>query len=141
MASPIASYTADNIDLLSADDNMAVFGLRHLGAGGGHSLQGSIEDARIYDRALGAEEIEQLEPRKESAIKPYAWWTFEEGHQTDRIGRFPVNALSGGAVIKGGRLILPNDGATLIAGQPRPCETSRRGRKRRPCRPIRRRTG
>ena len=30
---PYASYTASNIDLLSAEDNMAVFGLRHLRRG------------------------------------------------------------------------------------------------------------
>jgi sucrose-6-phosphate hydrolase SacC (GH32 family) len=112
---PYTSYTASNIDLLSAEDNMAVFGLRHQGAGTGQTLLGSIEDARIYARALGIEEIRQLKPKKESAIKPYAWWTFEKGRETDRMGRFPVNALSGGAAIEGGRLVLPNEGATLIA--------------------------
>jgi hypothetical protein len=95
---------------------MAVFGLRHLGAGGGHSLQGSITDARIYDRALSVKEIKQLEPREKSAVKPYAWWTFEKGQETNRMGRFPVNALSGGATIEGGRLLLPNEFAALIAG-------------------------
>ena len=105
---PYASYEANNIDLLSAEDNMAVFGLRHVGAATGQTLRGSIEDARIYDRALSAEEIKQLEPKKESAIKPYAWWTFEKGKETDRMGRFPVNNLSGGARIEGGRLLLPN---------------------------------
>jgi beta-fructofuranosidase len=112
---PYASYTANNIDLLSARDNMAVFGLRHLGAGTGQTLRGSIEDARIYDRALSVEEIKRLEPKKQSAVKPYAWWTFEKGKETDRMGRFPVNDLSGGATIENGRLLLPNEGATLIA--------------------------
>jgi beta-fructofuranosidase len=112
---PYASYTASNIDLLSPEDNMAVFGLRHHGAGTGQTLQGSIEDARIYDRALSVEEIKQLAPKKESAIKPYAWWTFENGQETDRMGRFPANDLSGGAKIEGGRLVLPTDGATLTA--------------------------
>ncbi len=91
---PYASYEASNIDLLSARDNMAVFGLRHEGAGTGQTLRGLIEDARIYDRALTADEIKKLEPKKESVIKPFAWWTFEKGKETDRMGRFPVNHLT-----------------------------------------------
>ena len=111
---PYASYEASNEDLLKTQ-NQAVFGLRHEGAGTDQTLKGSIEDARIYDRALTADEIKKLEPKKESVIKPYAWWTFEKGMETDRMGRFPVNTLSDGAKIEGGRLVLASDGATLIA--------------------------
>ena len=110
-----ASYEAGSIDLLSAQDNMVIFGLRHPQAGDGESLKGSIADARIYDRALSAAELKALEPRKESAIKPFAWWTFEKGRASDRMGRFPVNNLSGGAKIAGRRLILETKNATLIA--------------------------
>ncbi|MFN4873571.1 MAG: LamG domain-containing protein, partial [Akkermansiaceae bacterium] len=88
-----ASYEAKNIDLLGTNDTIAVFGLRHPGIGSSNNLNGSIDDARIYDRALTADEIRKLEPNKESAIKPYAWWTFEKGMETDRMGRFPVNNL------------------------------------------------
>lgn len=113
-----ASYEARNADLLKTQ-NQAVFGMRHEGAGPTQTLRGSIEEARIYDKALSAEEIRKLETNKESAIKPYAWWTFEKGMETDRMGRFPVNTLSGGARIEGGRLVLASDGATLIAaGKP-----------------------
>ena len=111
---PYASYEASNIDLLSASDNQAVFGSRH-GAGRGQHLQGSIADARIYDKALSADEIKKLEPRKESAIKPYAWWTFEKGRETDRMGRFPINSLASGAKIEDGRLVLQTWPAVLIA--------------------------
>jgi beta-fructofuranosidase len=114
---PCASYEANNIDLLGAKDNIAVFGLRHQGTGSGHNLQGSIDDARIYDRALTADEIRQLEPNKESAIKPYAWWTFDNGRETDRMGRFPVNNLNGGAKIEGGRLILTQNGELTAAAK------------------------
>ncbi len=110
-----ASYEASNIDLLSAQDNMAVFGLRHEGAGTGQTLQGSIEDARIYDQALTAAETRRLEPNQESELKPYAWWPFEKGKETDRMGRFPVNNLDGGAKIEDGRLVLPTATAALIA--------------------------
>lgn len=112
---PYASYPARNIDLLSSKDNIAVFGLRHVGAGTGQTLRGLIHDARVYDRALTAAEIKALEPRKASAIEPYAWWTFEKGKEADRTGRFPVNILEGGAEIADG-LHLPTEGATLIAG-------------------------
>jgi sucrose-6-phosphate hydrolase SacC (GH32 family) len=112
---PSATYEANNIDLLSAKDNMAVFGLRHLGATTGQNLQGQIEDARIYDRALTVEEIQRLEPDQESAIRPYAWWTFGKGKEADLMGRFPVNNLAGGAKIQGGRLLLQTDAAVLIA--------------------------
>jgi sucrose-6-phosphate hydrolase SacC (GH32 family) len=111
---PYASYEANNEDLLKSQ-NQAVFGLRHEGAGPTQTLKGSIEEARIYDKALTADEIKKLETNKESAIKPYAWWTFEKGMETDRTGRFPVNTLSGGAKIEGGRLVLASDGGTLIA--------------------------
>ena len=111
---PYASYEAANIDLLSPKGNMAVFGLRHWGAASGH-LQGSIADARIYDRALTADEIKGLALKKESGIKPYAWWTFEKGQETDRTGRFPYNELLGGARIEGGRLILEGVGSVLTA--------------------------
>ncbi len=114
---PCASYEANNIDLLAAKDTIAVFGLRHQGTGSGNNLQGSIDDARIYDRALPADEIRQLEPNKESAIKPYAWWTFEKGMETDRMGRFPINNLDGGAKIEGGRLILTQNGELIAAAK------------------------
>jgi hypothetical protein len=110
-----ASYESGSIDLLGATENMVIFGLRHPQAGDGESLKGSIADARIYDRALSAADLKALGPKKESSIKPYAWWTFEKGREADRMGRFPVNNLSGGARIKGGRLILESRDATLIA--------------------------
>ena len=112
---PYASYDAMNVDLLGAMDNRAVFGLRHVGATTSQHLQGTIEDARIYDRALTAGEIKELRPNQPSEIKPYAWWTFEPGKETDRTGRFPINSLSGGAKIEGGRLLLHTDEAVLVA--------------------------
>jgi sucrose-6-phosphate hydrolase SacC (GH32 family) len=114
---PYASYEANNIDLLSAKDNMAVFGLRHEGAGTGQTLRGSIDDARIFDRALTTDEIKKLQPNQPSEIKPYAWWTFEKGKETDLTGRFPFNHLAGGAKIEGGRLILQEDGELIAAAQ------------------------
>jgi len=69
----LTSYQAKNIDLLSPENNIAVFGLRHVGAGGGQ-ISGAIEDARIYGKALTLDEIKSLRPNKRSKIEPYAWW-------------------------------------------------------------------
>jgi hypothetical protein len=110
-----AGYEAKNIDLLTSQANVAVFGLRHLGAESGQTFQGTIEEARIYDRALSSDEIRELALNQPSAVTPYAWWTFEKGQETDRVGRFPVNSLTGGARIENGRLVLEKGGATLLA--------------------------
>jgi sucrose-6-phosphate hydrolase SacC (GH32 family) len=112
-----ADYAAANIDLLSAPDNIAVFGLRHEGATTRQTLAGKIEDARIYDRALTQAEISALRPDQPSTIKPYAWWTFEPGQETDRAGRFAINVLSGGAKIEDGMLKLQS-GGKLVAHMP-----------------------
>ena len=146
-----AGYEADNIDLLSPKDNIAVFGLRHVGAATGQTFQGSIEEARIYDRALTLEELKTLGPNEPSEIKPWACWTFEKGRETDVSGRFPINTLSNGARIEGGRLVLDANGATLVAaakampvnsdGSPRWRMICPRNPKLPPCRRPRRRIG
>jgi len=112
-----ASYRANNIDLLSLNGNQAVFGLRHEGAGTGQPLRGFIEDARIYDRALTVDEIRALKPRQPSEAKPYAWWTFEKGRETDLMRRFPFNRLAGGARIEGGRLVLGQNGSLIASSR------------------------
>lgn len=109
------SYQAQNIDLLSPINNMVVFGRRHMGSGSGQTLQGSIEDARIYDRALTTAEINLLKPKIQGKNKPFAWWTFDKGAETDRMGRFPANTLVGGAKISGGKLILETNGSAMYA--------------------------
>ncbi len=112
---PYAAYTAQNIDLLKAVNHIAVFGLRHIGAGSG-TFAGMIEDARIYGRALTAAEIQSLKPNVASDIKPLAWWDFEGNSVKDRAGHFTHHALTGGAKFKGGRLVLDGTG-TLVAAR------------------------
>jgi beta-fructofuranosidase len=110
---PYASYKAKNIDLLSGKDNVAVFGVRHIDGTG--SIGGAIEDARIYDRALTADELGALEPNRESSVKPYAWWDFSGDKLVDRTGRYPHAKLVG-AKLKNGRLIL-GEGAMVCAAR------------------------
>jgi len=101
-----SSHTAENIDLLTPENSIAVFGLRHVGAGTGQRFCGAIEDARIYARALKPEELQTLRPNEPSKIQPYAWWDFQGEKVNDRAGRFPGSAMAGGAKLEGGKLIL-----------------------------------
>lgn len=81
-----------------------LIGPRHLG--NANCFAGRIDDARIYDHALAAEEIAALQPNVEGAIKPWAWWTFDDAVAKDRIGRFASSQLLGGAKVEGGTLVL-----------------------------------
>ncbi len=110
-----ASYKTQNVDLLKAENHIAVFGLRHVGAGTGTPFVGSIEDARIYERALTAQEIQSLRPNEASDIKPLAWWDFEGEAVKDRAGHFTHHAAVGGTKVKGGRLLLDGTGYLVVA--------------------------
>ncbi|NIP25299.1 MAG: hypothetical protein GWN67_07455 [Phycisphaerae bacterium] len=109
-----ASYQAKNIDLLSPENNIAVFGLRHVGAGGGQ-ISGDIEDARIYAKALSLDEIKSLRPNKKSKIEPYAWWDFEGDKVRDRAGRFAHSRMKNGARLANGKLVLDEDSVVVAA--------------------------
>jgi len=109
---PLADYPANNVDLLSIDNHIAVFGLRHLGMSGLTPLAGMIEDARIYDRALTQDEIQSLKANEASDIKPLAWWDFEGTEPKDRAGHFTHTAASGTPKIENGRLVL--DGKSYL---------------------------
>lgn len=108
-----ASYQAKNIDLLSPENNIAVFGLRHVGAGGG-KISGAIEDARIYRKALTVDEIKSLQPNKKSKIEPYAWWDFEGDKVEDHAGRFAHSRMKNGAKLADGKLVL-GENSVLVA--------------------------
>ena len=117
---PYASYRTKNIDLLSGKDNIAVFGLRHVGGSG--SIGGSIEDARIYAKALTVNELNLLKPNNKSTIEPYAWWDFEGDTIKDRQGVFAENVLRGGAKVADGKLVLGAN-ASLVSSRPYVPET------------------
>lgn len=100
------------------EDWYAVLGVRYLGQGGPIGfLGGSVEEARLYDRALDAATLAALSPapalEPASTPAPLAQWTFEDGTARDVRGWFPPAALHGGASISGGRLRL--DGRTGYA--------------------------
>jgi len=109
------SYKAENIDLLNSNTNVVVFGLSHFGGGG--SISGAIEDARIYSEALSPEELKLLQPNKPSRIKPYAWWDFEGDEVLDRTGRYANHNFGEweDVEINSGKLIFRNHGLMIAA--------------------------
>ena len=83
---------------------VAVMGLRHLTASDRACLAGAVEDARIYNIALSADQMSKLEANKPSDPMPMAWWSFENGEAGDRMGVFSESLLIGNARIDRGRL-------------------------------------
>lgn len=106
-------YKAQNIDLLSSDENCVVFGLRHLGGEGYVSAE--IEDARIYAKVLSPEELNSLEPDVASAMEPYAWWDFEGDEYIEKTGRYSYHnpGEAEDVALKNGRLELQKWGSLI----------------------------
>jgi len=102
--------------------SVVVIGKRHRRAGEPCFLEGSVDDARVYDRALAPSELAALRPNAASGPndRPWAWWTFDDGEAKERTGRFLLSQLSGGARIENGKLVLDGVDGTLIAKSGRP---------------------
>jgi hypothetical protein len=101
-----ADYTMQEAPAAFGPDDTVLIGRRHLRAGGAACFSGVIDDARIYDRALTAEQIASLRPNLSSDPKPWAWWTFENGRAEDLMGTFQAGELVGRAHVVQGRLVL-----------------------------------
>jgi len=96
-------------------DSVVMFGRRHIVAADQSCFRGRIDDARVYDKALTAEQITDLKPNKASDLKPVAWWTFEVGRAGDRMGNYSDTFLTGGAEIADGHLVLAGKEPVMIA--------------------------
>jgi len=95
------------------DDATVLIGLRYIGEMGEIGFfTGAIEDVRIYDTALSAQQIGALVPNKPSDPKPLGWWTFEDGKADDIMKRFPASRLEGNALVADGKLVL--DGSSYL---------------------------
>ncbi|MHC4253714.1 MAG: LamG domain-containing protein, partial [Planctomycetota bacterium] len=112
-----AEYTTGGSPVAFSTKSVVLMGLRHLDAGGARMFAGSVDDARIYNAALDAEEIASLRPNKPSARKPLGWWDFENGKPEDAMKTFPAGKLLGGARISRGRLHLDGRGAYMVVGK------------------------
>ncbi len=109
-----SSYKIDKPQKFGSD-SVVMFGRRHLDAADTSCFHGRIDDARIYNKALTAQQIAELKPNKPSDIQPLAWWTFEDGQAADRMGNFPEAYLSGGAKIAGNHLVLEGKQPVMVA--------------------------
>lgn len=94
-------------------DSLILIGPRHIG--NGDYFAGAIDDARIYDRALTTDEVAALKPNEAGTVKPWAWWTFDDGACQERTGRLAASQLTGGAKVENGRLVLDGKGAAFCA--------------------------
>lgn len=94
-------------------DGLVMIGPRHMG--NRDVFAGAVDDARIYDWALTAEQIAALKPNIPSEMTPWAWWTFDDSN--DRAGRFAATRLLDGAKIENGRLVLDGKQAAFIAAR------------------------
>ncbi len=90
-------------------------GKRHRRQADQAHFAGAIDDARIYAQALSAEQIAALKPNVASDLKPWAWWSFDDGETKDRTGRFLVTELTGGAKVEDGRLVLDGVSGEFLA--------------------------
>lgn len=110
-------------DALPVYDNSAcvLFGKRHLAANDPlNSFEGSIRDARIYDRALTGSEVASLTPGSLGSIgKPWAWWDFANQGLREETGRFGLISITGDVHLAEGCLVLGGKGAT-VANYPTP---------------------
>jgi len=99
----------------------ALIGLRYIGSMGEIGpLAAAIDDARIYDRALTAEQIAALKPNRPSEPRPMAWWHFEDGSADDTMKVFAKGRLAGNARIADGKLILDGRNSYAICAWPGP---------------------
>jgi sucrose-6-phosphate hydrolase SacC (GH32 family) len=115
-----ATYTASGSETFPTN-SWVLLGLRHLDAdAASRFFTGSIEDARIYNVALSAEQIAALKPNQSSDPKPLAWWDFEDGTVSDRMKTFSTSAVAGDARGANGRLHLEKAGAYLMASRTLP---------------------
>ena len=99
--------------LFDLENSIIVIGPRHLG--NSDFFAGAVEDARIYDRALTAEQIASLRPNVEGEIKPWAWWSFDDAEAEDKMGRFAHTRIFGGAKVENGRLMLDGESGSFYA--------------------------
>jgi len=94
-----------------------LFGRRHVDAGDKErSITGLIKDARIYAQPLDRAAIAGLKPGRISKnLQPWAWWSFADEGLREKTGRFNEIRLLGDVRVEKGCLVLPGNGATLIA--------------------------
>lgn len=98
-------------------DARVLLGTRHTPIPGNGLFAGELDDARIYDIALTAEQIRALVPNKITGPKPVGWWHFEDGTIADSIGTFSTAEVFGSARVRRGRLVLDGRDGFVVCRQ------------------------
>ncbi len=111
---PFAHYAIKEPQVFGPD-SLVLIGPRHVG--NTDFFAGAVDDARLYGRALTPEEIAVLKPNEEGAVKPWAWWTFDDGSCEDRAGHLVASQLAGGAKVEKGCLVLDGAKAAFCAAR------------------------
>jgi hypothetical protein len=133
---PYAQYQVEEPQPFTTDDTVLI-GLRYVGGMGEIGFfHGTVEEARLYDRALDAAAIARLAPGRPSDPEPIGLWTFEDGSASDEMGTFPEGKLFGNAQIADGRLHLDGRTGYVETARERPSTAQAMF-----CRPYRRDTG
>ncbi|MCU0959341.1 MAG: hypothetical protein MUF48_04490 [Pirellulaceae bacterium] len=86
---------------------------------------GDIEEVRIYDCALDADQISRLAPGHVGDVKPLGMWTFDDGSLEDRMGHYPRGYLQNGATIVDGRLRLDGRGQYMVVTHEAPWQAEK----------------
>lgn len=89
-----------------------IIGWRHTNGGPADRsyLRGRVFDARLYDKALSADQIALLQAHTPSEPAPVAWYDFGTGTLHDRAGKLADGQLYGKARLEGGALVLQGEG-------------------------------
>jgi len=114
---PYAQYTMPHDPQQFGPRPVVLFGRRHIDASDKErSIAGLIKDARIYAQPLDQAAIKTLKPGRISRnLKPWAWWSFADEGLREKTGRFNEIKLLGDVRVEKGCLVLPGNGATLVA--------------------------
>ena len=67
---------------------------------------GSIDEMRLYEQPLSAQQVAALRPGQTEMPEPIAAWTFEDATADDVMGTFVMPEMNLGARIEDGQLLL-----------------------------------
>lgn len=131
----VSSYAVPMSQRFSVESSAVLIGRRHTAAAPrARDFIGTVDEARIYDRALTAGQVASLKRHVADLPAPYAWWDFADGRVSDKTGRFPATTVFGGARVVGGKLHLDREGDYLMAETAHadltPAETNRAFREK-----------
>ena len=118
---PYVDYDASNRQTFHRDGDVLIGARYRAGAGSETGFfVGDIDEVRLYDRALKANDFKKLVPGKPGDQKPLGMWTFNNGSVDDLMGNFPRGYLQKGATIVDGKLRLNGRGWSMSGlAQPR----------------------